>query len=156
MIFDRDRTFYFATVFIPGLMLVTSSFVTFFLDWDAVPARTIIGVIARGLVSHPALARLLNVRTRSFSGVTTMSNYFTTFNGFRRTLPDVANLTAMNVWDGVCMCFVFASFVEFVVVNSTGRTGAESTGPRDARNAGVVDTKVGGTRDDSLARTAVK
>lgn len=56
-----------------------------------------------------------------FEGVTTMLNYFTTSNSFRRTLPDVANLTAMNVWDGVCMCFVFASFVEFVIVNCTGR-----------------------------------
>lgn len=43
MIFSRDRTFYFATIFIPGLILVTSSFITFFLEWDAVPARTIIG-----------------------------------------------------------------------------------------------------------------
>lgn len=43
LIFSRDRTFYFATIFIPGLILVTSSFITFFLEWDAVPARTIIG-----------------------------------------------------------------------------------------------------------------
>lgn len=50
-----------------------------------------------------------------------MLNYFTTSNSFRRTLPDVANLTAMNVWDGVCMCFVFTSFIEFVIVNCTGR-----------------------------------
>jgi len=102
MVFSRDRTFYFATIFIPGLILVSSSFITFFLEWDAVPARTIIGV-------------------------TTMLNYFTTSNSFRRTLPDVANLTAMNVWDGVCMCFVFTSFVEFVIVNSTGRRKVKST-----------------------------
>ncbi|XP_025422491.1 glutamate-gated chloride channel-like isoform X1 [Sipha flava] len=101
MIFSRDRTFYFATIFIPGLILVTSSFITFFLEWNAVPARTIIGV-------------------------TTMLNYFTTSNSFRRTLPDVANLTAMNVWDGVCMSFVFASFVEFVIVNRTGRRKIKS------------------------------
>ncbi|KAL5235475.1 hypothetical protein ACI65C_002885, partial [Semiaphis heraclei] len=108
MIFSRDRTFYFATIFIPGLILVTSSFITFFLEWDAVPARTIIGV-------------------------TTMLNYFTTSNSFRRTLPDVANLTAMNVWDGVCMCFVFASFVEFVIVNCTGRRIVK---PNASSNAG--------------------
>ncbi|XP_050434018.1 glutamate-gated chloride channel-like [Adelges cooleyi] len=96
LIFSRDRTFYFATIFIPSFILVTSSFVTFFLDWNAMPARTIIGV-------------------------TSILNYFTTCNSFRRTLPDVGNLTAMNVWDGVCMCFVYISFLEFIVVNVVAR-----------------------------------
>lgn len=55
------------------------------------------------------------------SGVTTMLNFFTTSNGFRSTLPVVSNLTAMNVWDGVCMCFIYASLLEFVCVNYVGR-----------------------------------
>lgn len=37
--FTRDRAFYFTTVFIPGIILVTSSFITFWLEWNAVPAR---------------------------------------------------------------------------------------------------------------------
>lgn len=56
-----------------------------------------------------------------FSGVTTMLNFFTTSNGFRSTLPVVSNLTAMNVWDGVCMCCIYASLLEFVLVNYVGR-----------------------------------
>lgn len=55
------------------------------------------------------------------SGVTTMLNFFTTSNSFRGTLPVVSNLTAMNVWDGVCMCFIYASLLEFVCVNYVGR-----------------------------------
>ncbi|KAL7046813.1 hypothetical protein ACKWTF_002718 [Chironomus riparius] len=94
--FTRDRHFYFTTVFIPGIILVTSSFITFWLEWNAVPARAMIGV-------------------------TTMLNFFTTSNGFRSTLPVVSNLTAMNVWDGVCMCFIYASLLEFVCVNYVGR-----------------------------------
>lgn len=54
-------------------------------------------------------------------GVTTMLNFFTTSNGFRSTLPVVSNLTAMNVWDGVCMGFIYASLLEFVCVNYNGR-----------------------------------
>ncbi|XP_073839563.1 pH-sensitive chloride channel 1 isoform X3 [Musca autumnalis] len=96
LIFTRDRAFYFTTVFIPGIILVTSSFITFWLEWNAVPARSMIGV-------------------------TTMLNFFTTSNGFRSTLPVVSNLTAMNVWDGVCMCFIYASLLEFVCVNYMGR-----------------------------------
>ncbi|XP_069676541.1 glutamate-gated chloride channel isoform X12 [Periplaneta americana] len=96
LIFTRDRAFYFTTVFIPGIILVTSSFITFWLEWNAVPARVMIGV-------------------------TTMLNFFTTSNSFRGTLPVVSNLTAMNVWDGVCMCFIYASLLEFVCVNYVGR-----------------------------------
>ena len=50
-----------------------------------------------------------------------MLNFFTTSNGFRSTLPVVSNLTAMNVWDGVCMGFIYASLLEFVCVNYVGR-----------------------------------
>ncbi|KAJ4428951.1 hypothetical protein ANN_25947 [Periplaneta americana] len=50
-----------------------------------------------------------------------MLNFFTTSNSFRGTLPVVSNLTAMNVWDGVCMCFIYASLLEFVCVNYVGR-----------------------------------
>lgn len=63
----------------------------------------------------------LNLFLPSYSGVTTMLNFFTTSNGFRSTLPVVSNLTAMNVWDGVCMCFIYASLLEFVCVNYVGR-----------------------------------
>ncbi|VVC25586.1 Hypothetical protein CINCED_3A016859 [Cinara cedri] len=59
--------------------------------------------------------------TGSWRGVTTMLNFFTTSNGFRSTLPVVSNLTAMNVWDGVCMCCIYASLLEFVLVNYVGR-----------------------------------
>lgn len=63
----------------------------------------------------------VNRITVCVAGVTTMLNFFTTSNGFRSTLPVVSNLTAMNVWDGVCMCFIYASLLEFVCVNYVGR-----------------------------------
>ncbi|ODM96097.1 Glutamate-gated chloride channel [Orchesella cincta] len=96
LIFNRDRAFYFTTVFIPDIILVTSSFITFWLEWNAVPARVMLGV-------------------------TTMLNFFTTSNGFRSTLPVVSNLTAMNIWDGFSMFFIYASLLEFVFVNYIGR-----------------------------------
>lgn len=94
--FTRDKWFYWTTVFIPGLILVTSSFLSFWLEWNAVPARVMLGV-------------------------TTMLNYFTTSNGFRSNLPVVSNLTAMNLWDTMCEFFIYTSFLEFVVVNYLAR-----------------------------------
>jgi len=94
--FTRDKWFYYTTVFVPGMILVTSSFVTFWIEWNAVPARVMLGV-------------------------TTMLNFFTTSNGFRSNLPVVSNLTAMNMWDAVCMAFIYLSFLEFILVNYLGR-----------------------------------
>ena len=37
--FTRDKGFYYTTVFAPGLVLVMSSFFTFWIEWDATPAR---------------------------------------------------------------------------------------------------------------------
>ncbi|CAL8143195.1 unnamed protein product [Orchesella dallaii] len=96
LVFNRDRAYYFTTVFIPDIILVTSSFITFWLEWNAVPARVMLGV-------------------------TTMLNFFTTSNTFRSTLPVVSNLTAMNIWDGFSMFFIYASLLEFVFVNYIGR-----------------------------------
>jgi len=50
-----------------------------------------------------------------------MLNFFTTSNTFRSTLPVVSNLTAMNIWDGFSMFFIYASLLEFVIVNYIGR-----------------------------------
>lgn len=92
LVFTRDKSFYFSTVFVPGMVLVTSSFISFWLDVNAVPARVMIGV-------------------------TTMLNFCTTTNSFRSSLPVVSNLTAMNLWDFVCMIFIYASMLEFIIVN---------------------------------------
>ena len=92
LVFSRDKAFYFSTVFVPGMVLVTSSFISFWLDVNAVPARVMIAV-------------------------TTMLNFCTTTNSFRSKLPVVSDLTAMNLWDFVCMFFIYASMIEFIIVN---------------------------------------
>lgn len=92
LVFTRDKNFYFSTVFVPAIILVASAFISFWLDKGVVPARVMIGV-------------------------TTMLSFCTTTNNFRSSLPVVSNLTAMNLWDGVCMFFIYSSLLEFVVVN---------------------------------------
>lgn len=101
LVFSRDQSFYFSTVFVPGMVLVTSSFISFWLDVNAVPARVMIGV-------------------------TTMLNFCTTTNSFRSKLPVVSNLNAMNLWDFVCMFFIYASMIEFIIVNYIYRKGNPS------------------------------
>jgi len=113
--FTRDKWFYYTTVFMPGLILVTSSFVTFWIEWNAEPARVTLGV-------------------------TTMLNFFTTSNKFRSKLPVVSNLTAMNMWDGVCMFFIYASFIEFILVNYLARWVQDPEQQKKKRPNAVLDS----------------
>ena len=50
--------------------------------------------------------------SRSFKYCSLIYNY----------LKVVSNLTAMNLWDAVCMGFIYTSFLEFVVVNYLARS----------------------------------
>lgn len=70
------------------------------------------------LISHlprvPSLHFILQRRQFIF-------NIVNCSNTFRSTLPVVSNLTAMNIWDGFSMFFIYASLLEFVFVNYIGR-----------------------------------
>lgn len=113
--FTRDKAFYVTTVFFPGIILVSSSFLTFWFEWNAVPARTMLGV-------------------------TTMLNFFTTSNGFRSNLPVVSNLTAMNMWDATCMFFIYTSFLEFVVMNYLARWVQDPEEQKKKRDNAILDS----------------
>merc|ERR550517_994544 len=113
--FTRDKWFYYTTVFMPGMILVTSSFVTFWIEWNAEPARVTLGV-------------------------TTMLNFFTTSNKFRSKLPVVSNLTAMNMWDFVCMFFIYASFLEFIAVNYLARWVQDPEQQKKKKENAILDS----------------
>ena len=76
---------------------------------------------------------------RVMLGVTTMLNFFTTSNGFRSNLPVVSNLTAMNLWDAVCMGFIYTSFLEFVVVNYLARWVQDPEQQKNKRENAILD-----------------
>ena len=115
------------------MILVTSSFVTFWIEWNAEPARVTLGV-------------------------TTMLNFFTTSNKydflkiyivfmtisyrFRSKLPVVSNLTAMNLWDGVCMFFIFASFIEFILVNYLARWVQDPEQQKKKKDNAILDVRI--------------
>ena len=79
---------------------------------------------------------------RVMLGVTTMLNFFTTSNGFRSNLPVVSNLTAMNLWDAVCMGFIYTSFLEFVVVNYLARWVQDPDIQKRKRDNAILDVSM--------------
>merc|ERR1711971_377470 len=61
-------------------------------------------------------------------------------NGFRSNLPVVSNLTAMNLWDAVCMGFIYTSFLEFVVVNYLARWVQDPEIQKRKRDNAILDS----------------
>ena len=58
---------------------------------------------------------------------------------FRSKLPVVSNLTAMNLWDGVCMFFIYASFIEFILVNYLARWVQDPEQQKKKKENAILD-----------------
>lgn len=102
LVFARDKTYYLSVYFVPTVVLVTLSILSFWLsdEWLAV------GRIAINLSSLLGLIML--------------------FVTFRSNLPVVSNMTAINLWEFVSMFFVVLANIEFIFqLNRTNREGVE-------------------------------
>ncbi|XP_037124541.1 gamma-aminobutyric acid receptor subunit alpha-5-like isoform X2 [Syngnathus acus] len=88
----RKIGYFVIQTYIPCFMTVILSQVSFWLNRESVPARTVFGV-----------ATVLTMTTLSISA--------------RNSLPKVAYATAMDWFIAVCYAFVFSALIEFATVN---------------------------------------
>lgn len=79
-------------VFIPGILIVILSWISFWIHVDAVPARVSLGVIC-----------VLTMTTQS--------------SGIRSSLPVVSYIKAIDIWMAVGLLFVFAALLEYAYIN---------------------------------------
>ncbi|XP_053400665.1 glycine receptor subunit alpha-3-like [Mercenaria mercenaria] len=91
-VFVRNFEYYILQIYLPSILIVILSWVSFWLDCTAVPARISLG--------------LLTVLT-----MTTQSSTVT------EHLPRVSYLKAIDVYMAACLTFVFLGLVEFAYVN---------------------------------------
>jgi len=100
LLFARQLSFFVVTVYVPCTMTVSVSWMSFWLDHKAVPARVALGV-------------------------TTLLAMSTTQASIQNSLPPVAYTKAIDVWSGVCVFFVFSALLEYALVNYASRSDAQ-------------------------------
>ena len=104
---DRDVGYYIIQTYLPSVLVVVLSWVAFWIDPAAVPARVTFGVFTTLILS-------------------TMSS------SVRSTLPRVSYVKAIDVWMSVCMFFVFTALIEYAIVNVVLRQKAKRPPPKAA------------------------
>ena len=92
----RKYGYHIIQIFVPSVLIIFLSWVSFWLNIDAVPARVSLGLLT-----------VLTITTQS--------------SGARASLPPVSYVKAIDVWMATCLIFVFAALVEFAYVNVLSR-----------------------------------
>ncbi|GFN97575.1 glycine receptor subunit alpha-2 [Plakobranchus ocellatus] len=88
----RQFGYYIVQVYIPSVLIVMLSWVSFWIDLDATPARVSLGLLT-----------VLAISTQS--------------SGEKSALPRVSYIKALDLWLAVCLMFVFLALLEFSYVH---------------------------------------
>lgn len=88
----RNIGYHLVQNYLPTILIVVISWVSFWLDVDAIPARITLGVTT--------------LLTISSKGSSIQSN-----------IPPVSYVKAVDVWTGACTTMVFCALLEFTLVN---------------------------------------
>ncbi|XP_064637327.1 glycine receptor subunit alpha-1-like isoform X1 [Lineus longissimus] len=89
---DRDTGFYIIQTYIPTIIFVMLSWLNFYMDPKAVPARVALGLLT-----------VLAITTKS--------------SGSLGQLPKVSYVKAIDVWMSTCLSFVLIAFAEYCLVH---------------------------------------
>merc|ERR1719376_986099 len=96
MQFKRQLSYYVVTIYIPTFMTVCVSWMSFWLDHKSAPARVMLTI-------------------------TTLLAMSTTTSSINNSLPPVAYTKAIDVWNNICVSFVFLALLEYALVNYAAR-----------------------------------
>ncbi|NXQ69001.1 GLRA3 protein, partial [Quiscalus mexicanus] len=123
---ERQMGYYLIQMYIPSLLIVILSWVSFWINMDAAPARVALGI-------------------------TTVLTMTTQSSGSRASLPKVSYVKAIDIWMAVCLLFVFSALLEYAAVNFVSRQHKELLRFRRKRKKSKQDSKF--TKDTRSAIT---
>ncbi|XP_041357665.1 glycine receptor subunit alpha-2-like [Gigantopelta aegis] len=93
---ERNIQYYIVQMYIPSILIVVVSWISFWLTVTSVAGRISLGVLT-----------VLTMTTQS--------------SGVNASLPRVSYTKAIDIWMSTCLMFVFAALIEFAVVNVLSR-----------------------------------
>lgn len=125
---QRKLGYYLIQTYIPLIMVVVLSQVSFWINKESVPARTVAGIPPKfsSVLGFYFIIFMLDIVKHLFtifinarlpSGITTVLTMTTLSISARQSLPKVAYATAMDWFIAVCFAFVASALVEFAAVN---------------------------------------
>ncbi|GFN97582.1 glycine receptor subunit alpha-3 [Plakobranchus ocellatus] len=97
----RHFGYYIMQVYIPSVLIVILSWVSFWIDIDATPARVSVGLLT-----------VLAISTQS--------------SGEKSNVPRVSYMKALDLWFATCLVFVVLALLEFSIVHVQFRHGKKS------------------------------
>ncbi|XP_047440735.1 gamma-aminobutyric acid receptor subunit alpha-6a isoform X1 [Mugil cephalus] len=123
---QRKLGYYLIQTYIPLIMVVVLSQVSFWINKESVPARTVAGITT-----------VLTMTTLSISA--------------RESLPKVAYATAMDWFIAVCFAFVASALIEFAAVNYFATLQARRLKKERARQDNLEVLAAGSDDDDTIS-----
>ncbi|MBN3315890.1 GBRA4 protein, partial [Atractosteus spatula] len=112
----RKMGYFMIQTYIPCIMTVILSQVSFWINKESVPARTVFGITT-----------VLTMTTLSISA--------------RHSLPKVSYATAMDWFIAVCFAFVFSALIEFAAVNYFTNTQMEKAKKKQMKYAAIQSAR---------------
>ncbi|XP_045205192.2 glycine receptor subunit alpha-2-like isoform X1 [Mercenaria mercenaria] len=107
-ILGRNYAYHIVQIYIPSILIVILSWVSFWLDCTSVPARVSLSLLT-----------VLTITTQS--------------SGARANLPRVSYIKAIDIYMATCLAFVFLGLLEFAYVNVLTRK--ETKPSKDAQRS---------------------
>uniref|UniRef100_A0A667Z520 Gamma-aminobutyric acid type A receptor subunit alpha6a n=1 Tax=Myripristis murdjan TaxID=586833 RepID=A0A667Z520_9TELE len=123
---QRKLGYYLIQTYVPLIMVVVLSQVSFWINKESVPARTVAGITT-----------VLTMTTLSISA--------------RQSLPKVAYATAMDWFIAVCFAFVASALIEFAAVNYFATLQANRLKKRKARQDKLEVLATGSDDEDTIS-----
>ncbi|XP_072256813.1 gamma-aminobutyric acid receptor subunit alpha-6 isoform X1 [Pyxicephalus adspersus] len=173
---QRKMGYFVIQTYIPCIMTVILSQVSFWINKESVPARTVFGEYSQQIVLFylrrkigyyiihtyipcsmtVVLSQVVfwinkeSVPARTVAGITTVLTMTTLSISARHSFPKVSYATAMDWFIAVCFAFVFSALIEFAAVNYFTNLQAQKAMMKVAKEASFAAVAVTAATEDEI------
>ena len=119
--FVRSLGYYITQIYIPSTLIVILSWVSFWLDRTAAPARVSLGLISPPNKFKCFYGKLGFIFVYSIKGITTVLTMVTFIWSTNASLPKISYIKGIDVYLVTCFAMTFLSVIEYGTVSYVHR-----------------------------------